>query len=182
MRCRRCRRRSVTARTSTGGSTARGLTHAKRLWQAVDIEAGLGRCARGRAARAPERARACAISTPRSRWVADGDAAAADGSPRIRGRAADSAPAAMRDDALFAKVRIAAAGVARVLADGLHGVRCRADLAAALADRASLASGETFVTPEGHRVSAHSGAVLCARQRIARRAGAPARADRARAA
>ena len=136
-----------------GWLEARGLTHAKRLWQAVDIEPGWEDALE---AVLRERLNALHLADLDAAlaWVAEGTrppgriAAYAD--------AADSAPAAMRDDALFAKVRIATPGIARVLADGLHGVRCRPDLAAAIADRASLASGETFVTPEGHRVGAQS--------------------------
>ncbi len=46
--------------------------------------------------------------------------------------------------------------IARLLADWLHGVRCRTDLAAALAERASLREGESFVVPAGHVVNAQA--------------------------
>ncbi len=59
-------------------------------------------------------------------------------------------------DALLAKVRLKQADVGRIVADGLHGVRCRPDLAAALAEREALAAGEAFVTPAGHLVTAQS--------------------------
>ncbi|HSQ81964.1 MAG TPA: chromosome segregation protein SMC, partial [Casimicrobiaceae bacterium] len=63
-------------------------------------------------------------------------------------------PPAASGDALFAKVRAQESTVVRFLADSLHGIRCRADLAAALADRGNLLPGEAFVTPQGHWVNA----------------------------
>ena len=57
-------------------------------------------------------------------------------------------------DSLLAKVRLKQPDVGRLVADGLHGVRCRPDLASALADREALAAGEAFVTPAGHLVTA----------------------------
>ncbi|MBK6337536.1 MAG: hypothetical protein IPF60_18065 [Betaproteobacteria bacterium] len=56
--------------------------------------------------------------------------------------------------ALLAKVRLKRPEVGRLVADALHGIRCRADLAAALAERDALGLGEVFVTPQGHLVSA----------------------------
>src|SRR5262249_12046854 len=61
---------------------------------------------------------------------------------------------AERDDALLAKLRPARAELARLLADWLAGVRCRADLKSALRERSALAVGECFVTRDGHVVSA----------------------------
>ena len=58
------------------------------------------------------------------------------------------------DDALYAKLSIKDPRVARFVADGVAHVRCRATLAEALATRGSLAVGESFVTPQGHLVSA----------------------------
>jgi len=57
---------------------------------------------------------------------------------------------------LLAKVRLKREDVSRVVADGLAGVRCRDDLAAALAERDALAVGEAFVTPAGHLVTSQS--------------------------
>ncbi|MEO7093535.1 MAG: chromosome segregation protein SMC, partial [Polyangiales bacterium] len=54
--------------------------------------------------------------------------------------------------------RLKDARMARLLRDGLHGVRCRPDLAAALADRPTLREGESFVTPQGHLVTAQGAA------------------------
>jgi chromosome segregation protein len=134
-----------------GWLEARGLTHARRLWQVLDIDQGWED-----ALEAVLRERLNAIELPQLEaalgWVADGT--------RPPGRLAAFAPlaegsmAARADDTLWAKVRTSAPSIARVLGDGLHGVRCKPDLAVAMADRASLGPGESFVTPQGHRVSA----------------------------
>ena len=57
-------------------------------------------------------------------------------------------------DSLLAKVRLKQPEAGRLLADGLHGIRCRPDLGSALADREALGEGEAFVTPAGHLVTA----------------------------
>ncbi len=59
-------------------------------------------------------------------------------------------------DALLTKVRLKRPELGRLLADALHGVRCRDRLADALAERAALAPGESFVTPAGHIVTAQT--------------------------
>ena len=136
-----------------GWLEARGLTHARRLWQVLDIEPGWEDALE---AVLRERLNALQLSSLDAalEWVADGT--------RPPGRVAaysdlgEPSVAPRPDDALLAKVRTSAPAIARVLADGSHGVRCRRDLATALADRGSLATGESFVTPEGHRVSAQS--------------------------
>ena len=129
----------------------RGLTHARRLWQVLDIEAGWED-----ALEAVLRERLNALETSRLddalAWVADGTTP--PGRLAVYADSPESSATAAADDALVAKVRTAAAGVARVLADGLHGVRCKRNLAEALAARGTLATGESFVTPEGHRISA----------------------------
>ena len=139
-----------------GWLEAHGLTRAKRLWQALDIEPRLGRRARGRAARAAQRAAsfarldaALALGCRAGRGRRDGRRLRAT-RPTVRQRA-DARRRAARQGADRNDP-----SVARVLADGLHGVRCRPDLAARFADRASLAGGEAFVTPEGHRVGAQA--------------------------
>ena len=135
-----------------GWLAARGLTHARRLWQVLDIEVGWED-----ALEAVLRERLNALNVPA---LDEALAWAGDAGPpgRIAAYAEStgvpSSPAP--GDALVAKVHSASSAVSRVLADGLHGVRCRPDLATALADRASLGVGDTFVTPEGHRVSAQS--------------------------
>ncbi|MEO8507609.1 MAG: chromosome segregation protein SMC [Betaproteobacteria bacterium] len=128
-----------------------GLTRARRLWQLIDIEAGWED-----ALEAVLRERLSAIELARldevAAWVADGSQP-----PR---RVAAYAPAPARhapqaqNDALLAKVRLKNQEVGRVVADGLHGVRCRPDLASALAERDALGVGEAFVTPAGHLVTA----------------------------
>jgi chromosome segregation protein len=136
-----------------GWLSGRGLTQAKRLWQVIDIEPGWEDALE---AVLRERLNAIEVAALDDAlvWVREGATPPA----RIAVYAGAGVPTdeSRRDDALIAKVRKAPALVARVLADGLHGVRCRHDLAAALADRAELAVGETFVTPEGHWVSAES--------------------------
>ncbi len=127
-----------------------GLFDARRLWQVLDIEPGWED-----ALEAQLRERLNALQLARL-----DDALAFVGDARPPGRLAvyADAPAgelrAVAADALLAKVRTGQPAVARFLADCLHGVRCRADLAAALADRDALLPGEAFVTPQGHWVSA----------------------------
>jgi chromosome segregation protein len=128
-----------------------GLTRARRLWQVLDIEPGWED-----ALEAVLRERLSAIELLRLdevvAWVADGAQP-----PR---RVAAYAPAPARHaapagyDTLLAKVRLKQQEAGRIVADGLHGVRCRPDLAAALAEREALGAGEAFVTPAGHLVSA----------------------------
>jgi len=136
-----------------GWLDARGLTHAKRLWQALDIDPGWED-----ALEAVLRERLNALHLSQLdlalAWVADGTRP--PGRIAAYTEASVPPPVPAGDDALVAKVRISTPAIARVLADGLHGVRCRRDLAAAIGDRATLASGETFITPEGHRVSAQT--------------------------
>ena len=133
----------------------KGLAKAHRLWQALDIEPGWED-----ALEAVLRERLNAIELDRLddvlAWVRDGEGAGS-GPP---GRIAAYTPAAARhgpaaqSDALLAKLQLKNPAVGRLLADGLHGIRCRDDLAAALADREALGLGEAFVTPAGHLVSA----------------------------
>ncbi len=129
----------------------RGLAQARRLWQLVDIEPGWEN-----ALEAVLRERLSALEIARledvAAWVADGTAP-----PR---RVAAYTLATVRHapegshDALIAKVRLKQGDAGRVIADGLHGVRCRPDLATALADRDALGVGEAFATPSGHLVTA----------------------------
>ncbi len=127
------------------------LGRAPRLWRLLDIERGWED-----ALEAVLRERLDALELARldrvTAWIADGAQP-----PR---RVAAYAPAPARDaprpapDALVAKVKLKQDDVARVVADGLHGIRCRPDLASALAARDSLGAGEAFVTPAGHLVTA----------------------------
>jgi len=130
------------------------LTQAKRLWQALDIEAGWED-----ALEAVLRERLNALELARLddalAWTA-GDAPPT----RVAAYAATVAPSVARlrpatfPDSLLAKVRLRKPEIGRWLSDGLHGIRCRDNLAAALAQRDALGPGEAFVTPEGHLVSA----------------------------
>jgi chromosome segregation protein len=128
----------------------RGLERARRLWQQLDIERGWED-----ALEAVLRERLNALELPKL----DAALTWADGSPlpgRIAAYAtgASGGTAAGRGDSLLAKVKPAASGIARLLADWLAGVRCHADVAGALRDRGTLGAGEAFVTPEGHVISA----------------------------
>jgi chromosome segregation protein len=134
-----------------GWLEARGLTHARRLWQGLDIEPGWED-----ALEAVLRERLAALELARLDDVLDWM-----GETNPPGRLAVYAPGTLGEapllaDALLSKVHASDANVRAVLAEGLHGVRCQPHLGAALGARASLRHGETFVTPEGHRVSSHS--------------------------
>jgi chromosome segregation protein len=134
-----------------GWLSANGLGNARRLWQTLDIERGWED-----ALEAVLRERLNALELDRldevTAWVADGQ--------ELPRRIAAYAPAPVRHaphsqhDGLLAKVRLKQPEAGRLLADGLHGVRCRADLAQALAERDALGEGEAFVTPAGHLVTA----------------------------
>ena len=134
-----------------GWLEARGLAHARRLWQVVGIDSGWED-----ALEAVLRERLNALELARLddalAWVGD---AKPPGRLAVYGDAPAAQPAAPAGDALFAKVRVRDAHVAAVLAEGLYGVRCRPDLATALAARQTLGPGETFVTPDGHSIGAH---------------------------
>ena len=130
------------------------LVHAKRLWQALDIEPGWED-----ALEAVLRERLNALELARLddalEWIA-GDTPPT----RVAAYAATVAPAVARlrpatfPDSLLAKVNLRKPEIGRWLSDGLHGIRCRRDLRTALAQRDALGPGEAFVTPEGHLVTA----------------------------
>jgi len=128
-----------------------GLTAARRLWQALDIEPGWED-----ALEAVLRERLNALEISRLDHALDW----VSGDTAPPGRVAAYAPAPTRHspeaaaDTLLAKVRLRDPEVGRLLADGVHGVRCRVDLAEALAERDALGPGEAFVTPAGHLVTA----------------------------
>jgi chromosome segregation protein len=137
----------------------KGLTHAHRLWQGIDIERGWED-----ALESVLRERLNAIELDRLDtalgWI-DAEAEA-NNSARLPGRIAAYAPdgggtaPAGGSDALLSKVRAARPGLARLLADWLRGIRCRPGLAEAMRSRSDLDVGEAFVTPQGHVVGAHS--------------------------
>jgi chromosome segregation protein len=130
----------------------RRLEHARRLWQQLDIERGWED-----ALEAVLRERLNALEIDRLdaalSWLEDGTLPV-----RIAAYATDvsAASRSVESDALLAKVKPARPALARVLADWLAGVRCRGSVTEAFADRSTLRSGETFVTPEGHVVSAEA--------------------------
>ena len=130
---------------------AHGLRDARRLWQSLDIERGWED-----ALESVLRERLNALELARL----DDAAGWVDGDAQPSRRVSAFAPAPVRHaphhepDSLLAKVKLKLPEAGRLLADGLHGVRCRPDLAAALADRNALGVGEAFVTPEGHLVTA----------------------------
>ncbi|HQR11483.1 MAG TPA: chromosome segregation protein SMC [Casimicrobiaceae bacterium] len=134
---------------------ARGLRDARRLWQSLDIERGWED-----ALESVLRERLNALELARlddaAGWV-DGDA---QPPRRVAAFESTEAPGRVRHaahhepDSLLAKVKLKLPEAGRLLADGLHGVRCRRGLAGALADRNALGVGEAFVTPEGHLVTA----------------------------
>jgi chromosome segregation protein len=130
---------------------ARQLGAAPRLWQGLDIEPGWED-----ALEAVLRERLNAVEIGELGAVGEWVAAGQTPPGRIAlytAVAHDAAPHAAADT-LLSKVRGTRPEVARLLADGLAGVRCRNDVAAALAQRADLGVGESFVTPQGHLVSA----------------------------
>ena len=136
-----------------GWLAARGLTHANRLWQVLDIEPGWEDALE---AVLRERLNALHLTALDEAlgWV--GEAARPPGRIAVYAEGSSAIGDDDPPDALIAKVRTSASAIARVLADGLHGVRCKPDLPSAIAERERLGVGATFVTPEGHRVSAQS--------------------------
>jgi chromosome segregation protein len=125
-----------------------GLTAARRLFQALDIERGWEDALEAVLRERLEALQVASLDDVRT-WT-----------EQLPRRLSAFVPAPARhapeagSDALLGKVRLKDPAVGRLLADGLHGIRCRDDLDAALADRAALAVGEAFVTPQGQIVTA----------------------------
>ena len=136
---------------------ANRLTKVRRLWQSLDIERGWED-----ALEAVLRERLNALELARLDDVAGWMDRGAQPPRRIAAYeaaiAVAHAPARQaphrEHDSLLAKVKLKQPEAGRLLADGLHGIRCRPDLASALAERNALGEGESFVTPEGHLVTA----------------------------
>ena len=131
---------------------AHQLNHVQRLWQQIDIERGWED-----ALEAVLRERLNALELP----ALDAALSWTEGETALPGRIAafaasisDAVSFTARDDSLLAKVSTTRPALRRLLADWLHGMRCRSDLADALRHRDLLATGEAFVTPTGHVVSA----------------------------
>ena len=136
----------------------RGLTHTRRFFELLDIEPGWED-----ALEAVLRERLGALELDHlddvRSWLTEAAPPARRVAAYVRSPQTDTEGPA--PDSLLAKVRGRHEEVSRNLADGLKGVRCRPDLSAALAERAALAIGEMFTTPDGHLVTAH-GVVLFA--------------------
>ena len=131
-----------------------GLAKARRLWQSLDIERGWED-----ALEAVLRERLNALELARlddvAGWVErDAQPPRRVAAYEVAARDAPYPPPHQGNDWLLAKVQLKKADARRLLADGLHGVRCRQNLAAALAERNELGEGEAFVTPAGHLVTA----------------------------
>ena len=126
-----------------------GLAAARRLFQSLDIERGWEDALEAVLRERLEALQVASLDDVRG-WT-DGQL------PRrvsaFVQSAARHAPESS-GDALIGKVRLKDPAVGRLLADGLHGIRCRPDLDAALAERDALGVGEAFVTPRGHLVTA----------------------------
>jgi chromosome segregation protein len=130
-----------------------GLTDAPQLWRALDVEPGWNDALESVLR---ERLEALELEAL-DRATAWEDAGSA---PPVRLALYVPAPArhgpSGGGDALLSRVRIKRPELSRLVADALHGVRCRASVADALAERDALGLGESFVTPAGHIVTAQS--------------------------
>ncbi|MDR2244960.1 MAG: chromosome segregation protein SMC [Burkholderiales bacterium] len=131
----------------------KGLNEAARLWQKLDVEAGWEDALE---AALRERLNALELDSLAdvAHWLNNGDTA-----PKVTvfsAQRSGAAHASPPNDALYHKLRIKDSRFAPLLADMLHGVRCRDSLTQALADRADLPPGGSFVIPQGHIVTAQS--------------------------
>ena len=130
-----------------------GLDNAVQLWRALDVDRGWNDALEATLRDRLEALEVDALDVATA-WEAP------ETSPPVRlsvfvPAAARHAPEAV-GDALLGRVRLKRPELGRLLADALHGVRCRDSLADAIADRHSLGVGESFVTPAGHGVSAQT--------------------------
>jgi len=130
-----------------------GLTDAPQLWRALDVDPGWNDALESVLR---ERLEAREVGT------LDQVIAWDDPSSGPPVRLALYAPAPSHHapeaggDALLSRVHVKRPEIGRLVADALHGVRCRASLHDALAERGALGLGESFVTPAGHVVTAQS--------------------------
>ena len=132
---------------------AQGLTGARHLWQAIQVATGWENALE---AVLRERLNALGIDnleiagewadTPKQLSVY---AQAGRSDSESDGGGADSG-------SLLAMVEYRDRRVAGLVGHWLHGVRCADSLAAALAQRGTLAMGQTLVTPQGHLVTPYS--------------------------
>ncbi|HVF62830.1 MAG TPA: chromosome segregation protein SMC [Casimicrobiaceae bacterium] len=130
-----------------------GLADATPLWRALDVEPGWNDALE---ATLRDRLEALEVAKLTDALAWEGTEA----SPPVRLVLYADTPSApspsVFDDALIAKVRLMRPALARLIADALHGVRCRPSIEAALDDLSLLNVGEAFVTPEGHLVTAQT--------------------------
>ncbi len=127
-----------------------GLRDAPQLWRSLDIEAGWDNALE---AVLRERLEALELASLDQATAWESGTA----SPPVRLALYTCAPSRHgpdgSGDSLLAKVAVKRPEIARLVADALHGVRCRGSLAEAIADREALGLGESFVTPAGHLVT-----------------------------
>jgi chromosome segregation protein len=130
-----------------------GLADAPQLWRSLDVDPGWNDALEAVLRERLEALELRALDDATA-WASD------DEGPPVRLALFTAAPARHAPeaggDALIAKVAIKRPEIGRVIADALHGVRCRASIEEALGDRAALGLGEVFVTPAGHLVGAQS--------------------------
>ncbi|HVN33981.1 MAG TPA: chromosome segregation protein SMC [Casimicrobiaceae bacterium] len=153
---------ALQAKIGQGKDSARwlddkGLATSPRLWQGLDIEPGWED-----ALEAVLRERLDAVELARLEIARDWEGAGPGGQggpPRVavyERAGSESIATPDSTDALYARIRRAPSDVTRLLADWLRGVRCRDDVSTAIRDRHALEFGESFVTPQGHLVTAQS--------------------------
>ncbi len=131
--------------------SARGLEHTRRLWQQLDIDSGWEDALE---AVLRERLNALEMSSLDTVLSWTGGETALPGRIAAYVMGATDRAGEAGTGTLLGKVRAKQPQVARLLADWLHGVYCRDDLATALRDRISLKIGESLVVPGGHVVNA----------------------------
>ncbi|MBK7472715.1 MAG: chromosome segregation protein SMC [Betaproteobacteria bacterium] len=132
---------------------AQGLTGARHLWQAIQVATGWENALE---AVLRERLNALGIAD----LEVTGDWADTPKQLSVYAQAgrsdSDSAGADADSGSLLAMVEYRDRRVAGLVRHWLHGVRCAESLAAALAQRGTLAVGQTMVTPQGHLVTPYS--------------------------
>jgi chromosome segregation protein len=126
-----------------------GLTGAQHLWQAIQVATGWENALE---AVLRERLNALGLTTLEitGEWV---------DTPKqlsVYAYAETSTGTSSDDGSLLAKVEYRDPRVTGLVRHWLHGVRCADTLADALAQRGTIAEGQTLVTPQGHLVTPHS--------------------------
>jgi chromosome segregation protein len=131
------------------------MDSAARLWQKLDIEEGWEDALESVLA---DRFNALEVDDfgRAAEWIAEGDGALPQLTLFTAKRDENRAPAQPAPDALFYKLQIKDSHFSSLLADLLYGVHCAESVEDALKRRNDLAPGASFVTREGHRVTAQS--------------------------